>query len=76
MDRIVSISEARATLGDLVEEAREHEVFLLKHGHPVGVILSVEAYEAALSRIEDLEDELSVLRPSDAVPFQGAASRV
>lgn len=73
MDRIVPISEARATLGDLLDEAREHEVYIVKHGRPAGVILSVDAYEAALARIEDLEDENAVLRhqlnPTDVQPF-------
>jgi len=74
MDRIVPISEARANLGELVEEARDHEVYLVKHGHPVGVLLSVEAYEAALERIEDLEDTIAVLRAGDAVPFERSDS--
>ncbi len=69
MDRIVPISEARATLGELLEEAKDYEVYIIKHGKPAGVLLSVEAYEAALDRIEDLEDEISVLRAGDAVPF-------
>lgn len=70
MDRVVPISEARANLGDLIEEAREHEVYLLKHGRPVGVLVSIDAYEAVLSRLEDLEDEISVLRAGDAIAFE------
>lgn len=62
MDRVVPISEARANLGDLVTEAAEHEVYLLRHGRPVGVLLSVDAYTAALERIEDLEDTVATLR--------------
>ncbi|WP_169337875.1 type II toxin-antitoxin system Phd/YefM family antitoxin [Propionicicella superfundia] len=67
------ISEARAGLGDLLTEAVEHEIYILRHGRPAGVLLSVDAYEAALARIEDLEDEVSVLRSRldpDPVPFE------
>jgi len=70
MDRIVPISEARAMLGDLIEEAHEHEVYIIKHGRPAAVLLSVEAYEAAVARIEDLEDALSVHQAADFVPFE------
>lgn len=70
MDRIVPISEARANLTDLVNEAADHEVYLLRHGKPVGVLVSTEAYERLLSRIEDLEDALSVHEAGDPVPFE------
>lgn len=70
MDRIVPISEARATLSALLEEATEHEVYIVKHGRPQGVLLSVAAYQAVLDRIEDLEDRLSVLQAGAAVPFE------
>lgn len=72
MDRVIPISEARANLGDVVAEAAEHEVFLLRHGRPVAVLLSVEAYEAAMDRIEDLEDSLATLQAraeDDFEPF-------
>ncbi|WP_414990641.1 type II toxin-antitoxin system prevent-host-death family antitoxin [Aeromicrobium sp.] len=52
-------------LGDLVDEAAEHEVFLLRPGRPVGVLVSVEAYEAVQERIDDLEDRLSLHEPDD-----------
>jgi len=69
MDRIVPISEARASLGELLDEADDHEVYILRHGKPVGVLLSVAAYQKTLDVIEDLEDEVSVLRAGDSVPF-------
>jgi prevent-host-death family protein len=72
MDHGVPISEARATLGDLVVEAAEHEVFLLEHGRPVAVLLSIEAYESVVERLEDLEDTVATLRAreeNDFVPF-------
>ena len=70
LDRVVPVSEARKNLANLLDEAQEHEVFLLRHGRPVGVLLSVEAYQAALTRIEDLEDTISVLQAHDSVPFE------
>lgn len=71
MDRLVPISEARATLGELVEAAREEEIFIVKHSRPVGVLLSVEKYSALLDRLEDLEDALAVATDegTDYVPF-------
>ncbi|MFT4299505.1 MAG: type II toxin-antitoxin system Phd/YefM family antitoxin [Aeromicrobium sp.] len=72
MDRLVPISEARATLGDLVDEAAEHEVYLLRHGRPVAVMISIAAHEAILERLEDLEDRLSVHEAHDFVPWAEA----
>ncbi len=72
MDRLVPISEARATLADLVTEADTQEVYLLKHGRSVGVLLSAAGWERILDRIEELEDELSVLRhhPGQSIAFE------
>lgn len=76
MDRVVQISEARAQLGDLVVEAAEREVYILKHGRPAAVLLSVEVFERLQDRMEDLEDEVSVLRSRlepDLEPFDPTA---
>lgn len=73
MDRVVPITQARATLADLLTEASEHEVYILRHGRPAGVLVSVEAYERALTRIEDLSDEVATLRAraeGDFEPFE------
>lgn len=69
MDRIVPISEARAKLGALVDEAADHEVYLVRHSRPVAVLVDADVYERLLDRIEDLEDALSVHEAGDAVEF-------
>ena len=76
MDRVVPISEVRANLGALLDEAREHEVYVLRHGRPAGVLLSVDAYERLLDRLEDAEDSLAVATAEgDVVPFEPSAPR-
>ncbi len=72
MDRVVSITEARATLPDLLVEATQREVFILRHNKPVGVLLNPAKYEALLDRLEDLEDSLAVVTadPADSIPWE------
>lgn len=74
MDRVVSITEARATLPDLLVETTEREVFILRHNKPVGVLLDPAKYEALLDRLEDLEDSLAVAtaNPTDSIPWEHA----
>lgn len=75
MDRLVPISEARATLGELVDAAREEEVFIVRHSRPVGVLLGIDKYRALLDRLEDLEDALAVATDdgTDYIPFKGGS---
>ena len=69
MDRVVPISEARARLGDLIAEADDRPVYVMRHGRPAAVITSIAKFEGLLNRIEDLEDALSVAAKGDSVPF-------
>ena len=68
MTTLVPVSEARVRLAELIVEADGEEVLLLKHGRPVGVLLSHEGYERLLDYVEDLEDELSVLKAGEDGP--------
>lgn len=73
MDRIVPISEARASLSELVTETADHPVYLIRHGKPVAVLLDAAKYERLIDHIEDLEDTLAVLQARanpDTVPFE------
>ena len=57
---IVPVSEARVRLSELVRDAEDHDVTLLRHGRPAAVLLSAARYEALLERLEDAEDRLAV----------------
>lgn len=57
---LVTLTEARVRLHELVKELESRNVVLLRHGKPVGMMVGYEHYDALLSRIEDLEDLLSV----------------
>lgn len=60
MTHMVPITEAKVRLSELVRDASDEEVLLLRHGRPVAVIVSADRYEALLEDIEDLRDRLSI----------------
>lgn len=57
---LVPITEAKARLFEVVREATDRDVLLVRHGRPAAVLLSPERYDALLDRIEDAEDRLAV----------------
>jgi prevent-host-death family protein len=59
-DLLVPLSEFRVRLAELLQELPNRSVLVLRHGRPVAKVVDVDAYESLLSRIEDLEDLLSV----------------
>ena len=56
----IPISEAKAKLSELVRDAADEDVLLLRRSRPVAVLMSAERHEALLEEIEDLRDRLSV----------------
>jgi antitoxin StbD len=60
MAELVSISAAKARLSELVRDSDREDVLLMRHSHPVAVLLSARRYEDLLERIDDLEDRLAV----------------
>ncbi len=67
----VPVSEARDRLTELLADAADHDVILLKHGRPVGVLLSVGRYEAMSALSEDMEDIMAAqtAQTDDLEPF-------
>lgn len=59
-EQLVTLTEARIRLHELVRDLEDARVVLLRHGKPVGMMIGYEHYHALLARIEDLEDRLSV----------------
>ena len=62
MAKILSISEAKMKLGELVAglEAGEEEVVITRHGRPAAILIAPEVYEA-------LQETLSILSNPEAV---------
>lgn len=59
-EELVTLTEARVRLHELVKDLEESNVVLLRHGKPVGMMVGFEHYRALLERIEDLEDVIAV----------------
>jgi antitoxin StbD len=57
---LVTVTEAKARLGELLREATEGDVVVVRHGHPAAVLVGAERYDALLEELEDLKDRLSV----------------
>jgi antitoxin StbD len=60
MGRTVSLTEAKAKLNELVRDAQDDNVVLVRHGQPAAVMVSPQHYEGLLEEIEDLKDRLAL----------------
>jgi len=64
-ERIVPVSEAKIRFHELLRELGERRILLVRHGRPAAMMLDFESYQGLISRIEDLEDRLSVLEAQE-----------
>jgi len=67
-ERIIPLSEAKIQFHELVRGLPERTVILVRHGRPVAAMVDFQGYEELLSRIEDLEDRLSVFEARAEAP--------
>ena len=65
---LVTITDAKAKLAEVVRRAEEHDVTLLRHGRPTAVIIGYTRFEELLDRLEDLDDRISVYESQDSEP--------
>lgn len=61
MDNLVPVTEAKNRLHEIVRQAQDDNVVLLRHGRPVAVVISPAALESLLEELEDAKDRISVL---------------
>jgi hypothetical protein len=59
-DALVTLSEAKVKLHEIVRDLPERNVLMLRYGKPVAAVLSFDRYNALLDRIEDLQDRVAV----------------
>lgn len=73
--RIVTVSELKVKLGELMAELEERGVplYVTQHGKPKAVLARYDEYEALLRKVEDLEDLLA-MKESLAAPEEEAVS--
>ena len=60
-EELVTLTEAKGRLHELVRDLSDRSIVLLRHGKPIAAIQSMAHYTALLDRIEDLEDQLAVI---------------
>lgn len=65
---LVTVTEAKARLGELLREAGEEDVVVVRHGHPAAVLVGADRYDALLEELEDLKDRLSVHESARSEP--------
>ena len=61
MDNLVPLTEAKNRLHEIVRQAEDDNIVLLRHGRPVAVVISPAALQGLLDELEDLKDKISVL---------------
>jgi len=73
--RIVTVSELKVKLGELIAELEERGVplYVTQHGKPKAVLARYDEYEALLRKVEDLEDLLA-MKESLAAPEEEVIS--
>lgn len=59
-EELVPLSEAKIRFHEIVRKLMDRNILLLRHGRPVGVMLSYDEYGSMQARLEDLEDRLAV----------------
>lgn len=57
---LIPISEAKGRLAEVVREAQDEDVVLLRHGRPAAVVIGVERLEALIEELEDARDRLAL----------------
>jgi len=72
----ISVSDARATLPEVIERARTEAVFVTRHGRAQAVLVSPERYEQMLEALEEHEDALAfdtaLDEEGDDIPWEQA----
>lgn len=74
---LIPISEAKGRLSELIRQAQDEDVQLLRDGRPAAVIVSIDRWEQLHEELEDLEDRLAYAQHKldpHTVPWEQAKS--
>ena len=67
---LASISELKRSPARIVEQAARDPVAILNHNRPVAYVVSPEAYERMLERLDDHEEVMRVLGRGGEAPVE------
>lgn len=59
-EELVTVSDAKVKLHEVIRDLDERRALLLRHGKPVAAMLAYSDYVSLLEEIDDLEDRLSI----------------
>ncbi len=68
MINMIPLTEAKARLAEVVRDCEDGDVVILRHGHPVAIVVAYDRYEAQIEEIEDLRDRISVYESEASSP--------
>lgn len=72
----ISISDARASLPEVIELARTEAVYVTRHGKPQAVLVGLEHYERLLDALDEHSDSLAfdaaLAEEGDNIPWDQA----
>jgi prevent-host-death family protein len=61
LPKVRPVSDMRVRLEDVLAEVNQGPVILARHGNAAAVLVSLEAWNALIAELEDLEDSLAML---------------
>jgi prevent-host-death family protein len=64
-EELVTLTDAKVRLHELVRDLPERDVLLLRHGRPVAAMISFPKFEALMEKLEDLQDRVAVLESAE-----------
>lgn len=78
---LVPLSEAKTRFFELVRDAADEDVVLLRHGRPAAVIVGADRLEGLIEELEDARDRLSVYESREApadlrIPLEKAVAEL
>lgn len=65
---MVSVSEAKVRLHELVGKSDARPLVVLRHSRPAAVVLSYNRWVGLLREVEDLRDRLALLKSKGSPP--------
>ncbi|HLF99637.1 MAG TPA: type II toxin-antitoxin system prevent-host-death family antitoxin [Acidimicrobiia bacterium] len=68
LENLISITEAKAKIFEVVRDAQDRDVLLTRHGRPVAIVVGATRYLELMETMADLEDRLAAYESEASEP--------